>query len=139
MNLQVLMFKPEQPKIQMYMSYINPCSLYLCYTKLIFFSPWYSTNCYKTILLLMLFLLTITAQQTDQVYMKGSLYSTLKGISIYFITEWIFCIPDESWLQNSWSFVQPLLVSFHKITWASKHKCYLSDTQSQTLLSYCNP
>ena len=30
----------------------------------------------------MLFLLTITAQQTDQVYMKGSL-----GISIYFITE----------------------------------------------------
>ena len=37
MNLQVLMFKPEQPKIQMYMSYINPCSLYLCYTKLIFF------------------------------------------------------------------------------------------------------
>ena len=88
-----------------------------------FFSPWYSTNCYKTILLLMLFLLTITAQQTDQVYMKGSLDSTLKGISIYFITEWIFCIPDESWLQNSWSFVQPLLVSFHKITWASKLKC----------------
>ena len=87
MNLQVLMFKPEQLKIQMYMSYINPCSLYLCYTKLIFFSPRYSTNCYKTILLLMLFLLTITAQQTDQVYMKGSLDSTLKGISIYFITE----------------------------------------------------
>ena len=87
MNLQVLMFKPEQPKIQMYMSYINPCSLYLCYTKLIFFSPQYSKNCYKTILLLMLFLLTITAQQTDQVYMKGSLDSTLKGIFIYFITE----------------------------------------------------
>ena len=36
----------------------------------------------------MLFLLTITAQQTeDQVYMKGSLDSTLKGISIYVITE----------------------------------------------------
>ena len=37
MNLQVPMFKAEQPKIQMYMSYINPCSPYLCYTKLIFF------------------------------------------------------------------------------------------------------
>ena len=38
-------------------------------------------------LLLMLFLLTIIEWQMDQVYMKGSLDSTLKGISIYFITE----------------------------------------------------
>ena len=87
MNLQVLMFKPEQPKIQMYMSYINPCSLYLCYTKLIFFFTMIFNK-----LLQNNFAVNVvsgnhhcTADRSG--LHEGKLYSTLKGISIYFITE----------------------------------------------------